>query len=133
MFHLPLILPTTDSPPLLQDQILRARERGADIVVESTGSYEGFARALELVRPEGTIILKTTVAHPMVFDLSVPVIDEVRIIGSRCGPFRPALDALSLGSVEVRPMISEVYALKDGVQAVQRAAEKDVLKVLIHI
>jgi threonine dehydrogenase-like Zn-dependent dehydrogenase len=108
-------------------------ERGADIVVESTGSYEGFARALELVRPEGTIILKTTVAHPTAFNLSVPVIDEVRIIGSRCGPFRPALDALSLGSVEVRPMISEVYALKDGVQALQRAAEKDVLKVLIHI
>lgn len=108
-------------------------ERGADIVVEATGSHTGLARALELVRPEGTIVLKTTVAHPTAFDLSQPVVDEVRILGSRCGPFRPALEALSLGSVEVRPMISEVFPLKDAVAALQRAAEKDVMKVLIHV
>lgn len=108
-------------------------ERGADIVVEATGSPSGLARAIELVRPEGAIMLKTTVAQPIALDLSVPVVNEVRILGSRCGPFRPALEALALGNVEVRPMISETYALRDGVQAFERAASKDVLKVLLHI
>lgn len=108
-------------------------ERGADVVVEATGSYEGFARALELVRPEGTIVLKTTTSHPTAFDLSLPVINEVRIVGSRCGPFRPAVEALSLGNVEVRPLITEVFALEDGVQALERAQAPDVIKVVMHM
>ncbi|HOZ47622.1 MAG TPA: alcohol dehydrogenase catalytic domain-containing protein [Candidatus Hydrogenedentes bacterium] len=108
-------------------------ERGADLVVEATGSHEGLARALELVRPEGTIVLKTTAAHPTALELSAPVINEVRIIGSRCGPFRPALEALALGNVEVRPMISEAYPLVDGVHAMHRAAADDVIKVLFHL
>ena len=108
-------------------------ERGADIVVEATGSYDGLNRALELVRPEGTIVLKTTITHPTALDLSLPVINEVRIIGSRCGPFRPALDALALGNIEVRPMISEVYSLDDGVKAMARAEAKDVIKVLLYM
>jgi threonine dehydrogenase-like Zn-dependent dehydrogenase len=108
-------------------------ERGADIVVEATGSYAGFSRALELVRPEGTIVLKTTVAHPTALDLSAPVINEVRVIGSRCGPFRPALEALSLGNVEVRPMITEAFDLRDAGLALQRAAQPGVMKVLLHM
>lgn len=107
-------------------------ERGADIVVEATGSYEGLMRALELVRPEGTIILKTTSAHPTALELSAPVINEIKIIGSRCGPFRPALEALAMGNVEVRPMISETYELRDAPLALQRAASPDVMKVLLH-
>lgn len=108
-------------------------ERGADIVVEATGSHQGFARALELVRPEGTIILKTTIAHPTALELSAPVIDEVKIIGSRCGPFRPALEALSMGNVEVRPMITETYELRDGLHALERAQAPDVMKILLHM
>ncbi len=108
-------------------------ERGADIVVEATGSYEGLGRALELVRPEGTIVLKTTVSHPTALDLSTPVINEVSIIGSRCGPFRPALEALALGNVEVRPMISETYEFSDALHAFERAAAADVLKVVLHV
>ncbi len=108
-------------------------ERGGDIVVDATGSYEGFVRALELVRPEGAIILKTTITHPTALDLSLPVINEVRIIGSRCGPFRPALEALALGNVEVRPMITERYALNEGVRAVERARADGVMKVLLHV
>ena len=107
-------------------------ETGADIVVEATGSAEGLERALKLVRPEGTIVLKTTVAKPAPLDLNAPVINEVRIIGSRCGPFRPALEALALGNVEVRPMITETYPLKDAVYALRRASE-DVMKVVIHV
>ncbi len=108
-------------------------ERGADLVVEATGSYEGFTRALELVRPEGTVILKTTVGHPTAFDLSLPVINEVRILGSRCGPFRPALEALSMGTVEVRPMVTETYPLVEAEHALKRATARDVMKVLLHV
>lgn len=108
-------------------------ERGADIVVEATGSHEGFARALELVRPEGTIVLKSTTTHPTALELSPPVINEVRIIGSRCGPFRPALEALSLGNVEVRPMITDSFLLSDGEAALRRAQEPGVIKVVLHM
>ena len=108
-------------------------ERGADIVVDATGSHEGFARAIELVRPEGTVVLKTTVAHPTAIDFSGPVVNEIRILGSRCGPFRPALEALSMGNVEVRPMITETYELTDGVKAFERARAPEVMKVLIHM
>ena len=108
-------------------------ERGADLIVEATGSHAGFDRALELVRPEGTIILKTTTAHPAAFDMSLPVINEIKVIGSRCGPFRPALDALALGTLEVRPLISETFELCDAVKAMERAAAPDVMKVLLHM
>ena len=108
-------------------------ERGADIVVEATGSYEGLIRALELVRPEGVIVLKTTIAHPMALDLSAAVINEAKIIGSRCGPFRPALEALTMGNVEVRPMVSETYELRDAAVALQRTSVPEVMKVLLHI
>ncbi|HNR30536.1 MAG TPA: alcohol dehydrogenase catalytic domain-containing protein [Candidatus Hydrogenedentes bacterium] len=108
-------------------------ERGADIVVEATGAHDGLARALELVRPEGAIVLKTTTAHPTALELAGPVVNEVHIVGSRCGPFRPALDALAMGNVEVRPMITEVFPLSEGVAAMRRAQDPDVLKVLLHV
>ena len=108
-------------------------EPGADVVVEATGRAEGLARALELVRPEGTIVLKTTVAGTTPLHFAQPVVNEIRIVGSRCGPFRPALEALALGTVEVRPMISESYDLADGVQAMARAEDAGVMKVLLHM
>jgi len=108
-------------------------EPGADVVVEATGSASGLQRALELVRPEGTIILKTTIADATPANLALPVINEVKIIGSRCGPFRPALEALAMGNVEVRPMITETYPLAEAVHALQRAAAPGVVKVLLHI
>ncbi|MCH8204863.1 MAG: alcohol dehydrogenase catalytic domain-containing protein [Candidatus Hydrogenedentes bacterium] len=109
------------------------RERGmADIVVDATGSYEGFPRALELVRPEGTIVLKTTVAHPTALDMSRPVINEVRVLGSRCGPFRPALEALATGTVEVGPMITDTIEFGDAVRALDRASHRDSFKILLE-
>jgi len=105
----------------------------ADVVIEATGSHEGLPRALELVRPEGTIVLKTTVTHPTALDLSIPVIHEVRIIGSRCGPFRPALEALARGVIQVSPIITDRFPLREALGAIERAAQKDVLKVLIEV
>lgn len=107
-------------------------EPGADIVVEATGSPQGLARAMDLVRPEGTIILKTTVAQASPINFSVPVINEINIVGSRCGPFRPALEALMLGTVEVRSLISERYPLAEALRALERAAAPGVMKVLVH-
>ena len=65
--------------------------------------------------------------------MSQPVINEVKIVGSRCGPFRPALEALSMGTLDVRPMVTETYPLSDASHALRRAAAPDVLKVLLHI
>jgi threonine dehydrogenase-like Zn-dependent dehydrogenase len=103
----------------------------ADIVVDCTGSASGLTTALQLVRPRGTVVLKTTIAGEQTLALASVVVDEVTIIGSRCGPFDRALEALAAGTVEVRGMIHDRFDLADGVRALQRAAEPGVLKVLI--
>lgn len=117
-------------PTALADDAI---EGGADVVVEATGRREGLQRALELVRPEGTVVLKSTVAGDSSLDMSLPVINEVRIVGSRCGPFRPALEALAAGTVEVRPLISDTFELSEAPYALQRAAGRGIMKVLIHV
>ena len=103
-----------------------------DVVVEATGSAAGLRRALELVRPEGTIVLKTTVAGETTLPFALPVINEVRIVGSRCGPFRPALEALALGNINPSPLVTEVCGLDDAAAALERAAARDCMKVLIR-
>jgi threonine dehydrogenase-like Zn-dependent dehydrogenase len=109
----------------------RPRDRAADIVVECTGSDSGLATALELVRPRGTIVLKTTIAGVSTLAFAPVVVDEVTIVGSRCGPFGRALDALARGLVDVRALIDDRFPLSDGVRALRRAAEPGVLKVLL--
>jgi threonine dehydrogenase-like Zn-dependent dehydrogenase len=88
---------------------------------------------LQLVRPRGTVVLKTTIADEHRLSLAPVVVDEVTIVGSRCGPFDRALDALARGLVNVRPLISERFRLSDGVRALERAREPGVLKVLIDV
>ncbi len=105
----------------------------ADIVVEATGTSAGINKALALVRPEGTVILKTTSAEGFRMDAVGAVVNEVRILGSRCGPFRPALEALAMGTIETRPMISESYSLSDAKQAMARAEDPDVMKIILHV
>jgi threonine dehydrogenase-like Zn-dependent dehydrogenase len=107
-------------------------ERAADIVVDCTGSETGLPTALRLVRPRGTVVLKTTVAGSQTMAWAPFVIDEVTLVGSRCGPFDQALAALEQGRVDVRPLISARFDLSDGVQALARAQTKGVLKVLIR-
>lgn len=105
--------------------------RPADIVVDCTGSTTGLPTALSLVRPRGTVVLKTTVSAEHSLSLAPIVVDEVTIVGSRCGPFDRALDALGRGLVDVKPLIADRYDLSDGVRALERANEPGVLKVLI--
>jgi len=85
------------------------------------------------VSPRGTIVLKTTVAGEQTLALAPVVIDEVTILGSRCGPFDRALTALATGEVDVLPMISARYGLADGIAAIEHARTKPVLKVLIDV
>ncbi|HOH30809.1 MAG TPA: alcohol dehydrogenase catalytic domain-containing protein [Candidatus Hydrogenedentes bacterium] len=108
-------------------------EGRADVVVEATGTPAGLQRALALVRPEGTVVLKTTCAEGFQMDAVGAVVNEVRILGSRCGPFRPALEALAMGTIETRPMVSERYPLGDALRAMSRAEEPDVMKVILHM
>ena len=108
-------------------------ERSADIVVDCTGSETGLPTALRLVRPRGTIVLKTTVAGTQTLAWAPFVIDEVTLIGSRCGPFERALEALERGEVSVQPLISERYDLGKGIEALERAQAKSVLKVLLNV
>jgi threonine dehydrogenase-like Zn-dependent dehydrogenase len=109
----------------------RAAHAGADVVVDCTGSETGIPMAIELVRPRGTIVLKTTIAGTQELSLAPIVVDEITIVGSRCGPFDVAIDALANGLVEVAPLISDTFDLSDGLRALARAAEPGVMKVLL--
>jgi len=105
------------------------RWKRADVVVEATGSPTGLPLALRLVRPRGTVVLKTTVAGEQTFALAPIVIDEVNIIGSRCGPFEPAIRALAEERTNVRPLISAVRPFEEVVEAFDEATQPGVLKV----
>lgn len=107
--------------------------RPATIVVEATGTADGLAQAMALVRPRGTLVLKSTVAQAHSVSLAPLVINEVTVIGSRCGRFPPALQALARQRLSVTPLIDEIYPLHEGVTAVHRAAQPGVLKVLLHM
>lgn len=111
------------------------RRSDQDIVVDCTGSADGFTTAMQMVRPRGKIVLKTTVAPDPAnkpVDLSPLVIHEIQVIGSRCGPFPEALAALSAQKVDVLSLISRRAKLADGVDAMRAAAQKDVIKVLLE-
>jgi threonine dehydrogenase-like Zn-dependent dehydrogenase len=105
---------------------------GYDVVVDCTGRSEGFSTAIALVRPRGTVILKSTAAAGAAMNLAPVVINEIRIIGSRCGRFAPAIDALAAGKVDPRPLIDGTYSLDDGVAAFAAAADKSKFKIVIR-
>ena len=104
---------------------------GMDVVVEATGSPEGLALAKEAVHPRGLIVLKSTYAGEARLDLSRWVVDEVSMLGSRCGPFAPALRHLAAGRIDPRPLIDARYSLAEGVEAFAHAARRGVFKVLL--
>ena len=101
------------------------------MVVECTGNAEGLALARQAVRPRGTIVLKSTYRGSATLELSAVVVDEVTLVGSRCGPFAPALELLAQGRVDVAPLVQARYALAEGVAAFDHAARPGVLKVLL--
>ncbi len=102
-----------------------------DIAVECTGNPEGFALARKALRPRGTLVMKSTYAGALTLDASAIVVNEITLVGSRCGPFAPALTLLAEGRVEVEPLIHARYPLRDGLAGFAEAARNGVLKVLL--
>ena len=103
-----------------------------DLVVEATGSPSGLQLAMSAVRPRGTLVLKTTVAGEHKVSLAPLVINEITVVGSRCGRFAPALDALRERSVSVAPLIERIYRLSQGVEAVAHAGSPGARKILLR-
>jgi threonine dehydrogenase-like Zn-dependent dehydrogenase len=103
-----------------------------DVVVEATGSIEGFKLARRAVRPRGTIVLKSTYHGEDPINLSSIVVDEVTLIGSRCGPFAKALEVLKLGWLKPSELITARYPLTQGLQAFEHATRPGALKILIQ-
>jgi len=106
-----------------------------DLVVEATGSPQGLTLARQAVRPRGTIILKSTYppGKSIQFDFSSLVVDEIRLIGSRCGPYQKAIDWLAEGKIDPLPLIAARYSLAQAPQAFAKARESGVMKVLLDI
>ncbi len=104
----------------------------ADVVVDCTGHPDGFELARRLVRPRGTLILKSTFHGDARINLSALVVDEISLIGSRCGPFEPALRLMAQGLIDVEALIDATYSLDDGLAAFERAAARGALKVLVR-
>ena len=109
------------------------RDRAFDMAVECTGNPEGFENALRSLRPRGTLVLKSTYAGKLTLDASSLVVDEITVIGSRCGPFAAALQLLAEGRVDVEGLIQARYPLTEGLTAFDRAQGRGVLKVLLEM
>lgn len=103
-----------------------------DVVIEATGSPSGFDLARAALRPRGTLVLKSTYRGEIALDLAPFVVDEITVVGSRCGPFAPALRLLELGEVDPTPLIARRFPLDDAVEAMRVAAEPGTMKVLLE-
>lgn len=106
--------------------------RSAQVVVDCTGNAEGFAQALELVQPRGTIVLKSTYVGTPAANLTRVAVDEIRVVGSRCGPFDAALRLLSHGLIDTESMIDGRYSIDAALVAFDHAAKPGALKVLLE-
>lgn len=109
-----------------------AVDNGFDLAVEATGNDAGLAHALRLVRPLGTLVMKSTYAGKANVDLTKLVVGEITVVGSRCGPFGPALALLERGAIAVEPLIEAEYSLSQGKAALEHAARPGVRKVLLR-
>ncbi|HYX29177.1 MAG TPA: alcohol dehydrogenase catalytic domain-containing protein [Pyrinomonadaceae bacterium] len=110
----------------------KGRARAFDVVVEASGSPSGFDLALDLLRPRGVLVLKSTFHDVTELNAARIVVDEISVIGSRCGRFAPAVELLKTGKIDVGNLISDEFPLSEGVRAMSRAAEPGVMKVLLR-
>src|SRR5439155_26537921 len=107
-------------------------EKHFDVVVECSGDPAGFETARRAVRPRGTIVMKSTYAGDVTLNASSLVVDEITLIGSRCGPFEKAIDLLATRKIDVRDLIDAIYPLSDAIAAFDHAQRKGALKVLLR-
>jgi len=116
---------------LLIGQIKEKMNRKFDVVVEASGSESGLLTSLELVKPRGKLVLKSTFHGKTSLEMWKIVVDEVSVVGSRCGKFSPALQLLSQKKISVQDLISEEFPLSKGLEAIEKARQKGILKVLL--
>jgi threonine dehydrogenase-like Zn-dependent dehydrogenase len=102
-----------------------------DVVIEASGAESGFATALDLVRPKGKLVLKSTFHGKPTWEAWRVVVDEISVVGSRCGRFAPVLELLASNRIQVSDLISDEYGLGNGVDAVYKASQKGIMKVLL--
>ena len=124
------ILQRQGIPTILADV---ARQVQADVVVDCTGHPDGFLAARAMVRPRGMLVLKSTFHGINQVNLTALVVDEVQLVGSRCGPFAPALRLLARKLIDVEPLIDAVYPMDKAVAAFERANTKGTLKILLEV
>lgn len=103
-----------------------------DVVVECTGNADGFSLALDKVRARGTLIMKSTYQGELTFDAAKVVVDEVTLLGSRCGPFERAIAMLGEGRIDVSDLVTDRFPLDEAVAAFERASEPGVMKVMLE-
>lgn len=103
-----------------------------DIVVEATGNRDGLVQALRMIRPLGTLVMKSTYAELADIDLTKVVVGELNVVGSRCGPFAPALRMLARREIDVSSLVEAEYALRDGQAALAHASRPGVRKILLR-
>lgn len=106
-------------------------EQSFDLVVEATGSNSGFTDTMKLIKPRGIVILKSTIASRENLDLTPVVVNEITLIGSRCGLFKPAIDALATGMVSVDSMIDSTFPLEKFSEAIEHTKKPETLKVFL--
>jgi threonine dehydrogenase-like Zn-dependent dehydrogenase len=116
---------------ILLQNITPKLHRMFDVVVEASGSETGFETALNLLKPRGKMVLKSTFQGKTNLEMWRVVVDEITIVGSRCGRFAPALKLLADGKIDVESLISDEFSLSKGVEAMQKATEKGVMKVIL--
>jgi len=116
---------------MLLSELTDEYKKSFDIVIEATGSTGGFETSVSLTKPRGTLVLKSTIAAREGLNLASIVVDEITVIGSRCGRFEPVLNLLKDEKINVKPLIEAVYDVEDFVLAFERNSKKDTLKVLV--
>lgn len=115
---------------LLLDEI-KGLEQSFNVVIEATGSKGGFETSLNLVKPRGTLVLKSTIAAKEGLNLAPVVINEITVVGSRCGQFAPVMRLLEKGAIDVKPLITKVVPFEKGVEAFELNRQKETLKVIL--
>jgi threonine dehydrogenase-like Zn-dependent dehydrogenase len=108
-------------------------EKKYDVVVEATGTASGFETSMGLTKPRGVLVLKSTVASGKELNLAPIVIDEITVLGSRCGQFPPALRLLKNNRIDFTPFITKTYSIDDAIEAFEANKAKESLKILIKI
>lgn len=127
--HQATLLAARNITTLNTDEIKTA---GYDLVIDATGSPDGIQQARRAVRPRGTILLKSTFKGSSQIDFSSLVVDEITIVGSRCGPFEPAVRLLASKMIDPLPLLDHCFSLDEGVQAFQRASMPGIMKIGLY-